>query len=124
MGWQPRPAQQDNDMAVVGLCCSLGSAVLLVILAPFTFGVSMVLSGPLGIGGLTCGLIAKQRADRGEAGGRGMAQAAFVLGIVALALHVLAVIAGIVFVTLFIHALDGFDIPAPDGPGPNTGPSP
>lgn len=35
-------------------------------------------------------------------------------------LHVLAVIAGIVF----IHALDGFDIPAPDGPGPNTGPSP
>lgn len=39
-------------------------------------------------------------------------------------LHVLAVIAGIAFVILFIHALDGFDIPAPDGPGPNTGPSP
>ncbi len=39
-------------------------------------------------------------------------------------LHVLAVIAGIVFVTLFIHALDGFDIPTPDGSGPDTGPSP
>lgn len=124
MAWQPRPAGQNNEMAVAGLCCSLASAVLLVIGAPLTFGFSMLLSAPLGIGGLVCGLLGKQKADRGEAGGRGMGQAAFVLGIVALVLHVVAVIAGVVFVTMLVHALDGFDLPAPDGPGPNTGPSP
>lgn len=117
MNWQQR-----NDLAVIGLCCSLASLVLLVVVAPFTLGFSMLLSGPLGIGGLICGLLGRQRADRGEAGGRGMGQAAFVLGIVALVLHVVAVVLGVVLIGLLIDALDDFDLPAPDGPGPDTNP--
>ena len=37
-------------------------------------------------------MLGRQKADRGEGGGRNMAQAAFVLGIVSLVLHVVAVI--------------------------------
>ena len=120
MNWQPRPAPQNNDLAVAGLCCSLSSLVLLVIGVPFTVGFSMLLSGPLGIAGVVCGLLGRQKADRGEAGGRGMAQAAFVTGIVSLVLHLVVVIAGIVLIVLAVDWLKDFDLPAPDGPGPNT----
>ena len=56
-------------------------------------------------------MIAKQKADRGEAGGRSMAQAAFVLGIVSLVLHVVAVILGVALIALLIESIDDFDVP-------------
>jgi hypothetical protein len=114
-GWyQPRPPQANNDMAVVALCCSLGSIGLLIVGAPFTFGFSLLVSGPLAIGGLVCGVIARQKADRGEAGGRSMAQAAFILGIVSLVLHVVAVIVGVALIALLIESIDDWDIPDQD----------
>jgi hypothetical protein len=122
MAWQPRPPERDNDLAVAGLCCSLTSLGLLVIGAPFTLGFSMLLSGPLGIAGLVFGLLGRQKAERGEAGGRSMAQAAFVLGIVTLVLHVVVVIVGAVLIGLLIDALKDLDLESPDGPGPDTSP--
>ena len=121
MAWQPPPVQYqqrapqaNNDLAVAALCLSLASLAVLVVGTPFTFGFSMFLSGPLAIAGLVCGVIAKQKADRGEAGGRSMAQAAFVLGIVSLVLHVVAVILGVALIALLIESIDDFDVPEPD----------
>ncbi|HYI37034.1 MAG TPA: DUF4190 domain-containing protein [Thermoleophilaceae bacterium] len=113
-GWYQPPPQSNNDMAVVALCLSLGSLGILVVGTPFTFGFSLLVSGPLAIGGLVVGVIARQKADRGEAGGRGMAQAAFVLGIVSLVLHVVAVVLGVALIALLIESLDDFDVPEPD----------
>ena len=121
MAWQPPPVQYqqrapqaNNDLAVAALCLSLASLAVLVVGTPFTFGFSMLLSGPLAIAGLVCGVIARQKADRGEAGGRSMAQAAFVLGIVSLVLHVVAVILGVALIALLIESIDDFDVPEPD----------
>jgi len=114
--FQPRPPQANNDLAVVALSLSLASLGVLVIGTPFTFGFSMLLSGPLAIAGLVCGVIGRQKADRGEAGGRSLAQAGFVLGIVSLVLHVVAVILGVALIALLIEALGDFDVPEPDQP--------
>ena len=121
MAWQPPPAQfqqrapqANNDLAVAALCLSLSSLGVLFVGTPFTFGLSMLLSGPLAIAGLVCGVIGRQKADRGEAGGRSMAQAAFVLGIVSLVLHVVAVILGVALIALLIDSLEDFDVPEPD----------
>lgn len=129
MAWQPppaqfhpRPPQADNDLAVAALCLSLGSLVVLIVGAPFTFGFSMLLSGPLAIAGLVCGLLGRQKADRGEAGGRSMAQAAFVLGIVSLVLHVVAVVLGVALIALLIESIDDLDVPEPDQ-GPDAEPA-
>lgn len=129
MAWQPQPGQfqprapqENNDLATVALCLSLSSIGLLVIGAPFTLGVSMFISGPLAIAGLVCGVVARQKADRGEAGGRSMAQAGFVLGIVSLVLHVVAVVVGVALIALLIDSLDDFDVPEPDG-GPDAEPA-
>ena len=129
MAWQPPPVQYqqrapqaNNDLAVAALCLSLASLAVLVVGTPFTFGFAMLLSGPLAIAGLVCGVIARQKADRGEAGGRSMAQAAFVLGIVSLVLHVVAVILGVALLAVLIESLDDFDVPEPDQ-GPDGEPS-
>ena len=114
--YQPRPPEANQDLAVAALCMSLGSVGVLIVGAPFTFGFSMLLSGPLAIAGLICGLLARQKADRGEASGRSMAQAAFVLGIVSLVLHVVAVIIGVALIALIIDSLQDFDVPEPDDP--------
>jgi hypothetical protein len=120
--FQPRPPQSNNDFAVVALCLSLGSLAVLIVGTPFTFGFSLLFSGPLAIAGLVCGILAKQKADRGEAGGRNMAQAAFVLGIVSLVLHVVAVILGVALIALIIESLDDLDVPEPDK-GPDAEPA-
>ena len=121
MAWQPPPVQYqqrapqaDNDLAVAALCLSLASLAVLFVGTPITFGFSMFLSGPLGIAGLVCGIVARQKADRGEAGGRGMAQAAFVLGIVSLVLHLVAVVLGVALIALLIESIEDFDVPEPD----------
>ena len=87
---------------------------MLIVGTPFTFGFSMLLSAPLAIAGLVCGVLGRQKADRGEGGGRNMAQAAFVLGIVSLVLHVVAVVIGIALIALLIESLEDLDVPEPD----------
>ena len=120
--FQPRPPQANNDLATAALCLSLASLGVLVVGTPFTFGFSMLLSGPLAIAGLVCGVIAKGKIDSGQAGGRSMAQAAFVLGIVSLVLHVVAVILGVALLALLIESIDDLDVPEPDQ-GPDAEPA-
>ena len=130
MAWQPPPAQYqprppaaNQDLAVVALCLSLASIGMLFVGAPLTLGFSMLLSGPLAIAGLVCGLVGKQKADRGDGGGRSMAQAAFVIGIVSLVLHVVVVILGVALIALLIESLEDFDVPEPDGGPDNAEPA-
>ena len=93
-------------------------------LAPFTLGISMIVSGPLAIAGLVCGLIGRQKVDGGEIiTGRGMAQAAFVVGIISLVLHALAVVVGVILLGLLLNAIDGFELPEPDAVPDDTGPA-
>jgi len=120
--FQPRPPEADNDLAIAALCLSLASLAVLIVGTPFTLGFSMFLSAPLAIAGLVCGVLGKQKADSGQAGGRNMAQAAFVLGIVSLVLHVVAVIIGVALIALLIESLDDFDVPEPDR-GPDAEPA-
>ena len=121
--WQPSGPPQ-NTLAIVGLVCSITSAAALFVFAPFTLGISMIASGPLAIAGLVCGLIGRQKVDAGElATGRGMAQAAFVLGIISLVLHALAVVVGVILLGLLLDAIDDFDLPNPDAPPDETGPA-
>lgn len=121
--WQPSGSPQ-NALAIIGLVCSISSLATLFVFAPFTLGFSMIASGPLAIAGLVCGLVGRQKVDAGElATGRGLAQAGFVLGIVSLVLHALAVVVGVVLLGLVLEAIDDFDIPEPDAPHDDIGPS-
>lgn len=118
--WGPAPEQ--NPLAIIGFVCSLAGLILLVAVAPFTFGLSMLFSAPLSIGGLVCGLLGRQKVDHGELStGRGLAQAGFVLGIVGIVLHVLAVIAGLVLIGLLIEWVGGFGPPEIDQPPVSPG---
>jgi Domain of unknown function (DUF4190) len=120
--WQPSGPPQ-NALAIVGLVCSIASVVLLLLLALFTFGFSMLVSVPLAIAGLVCGLVGRQKVDRGEIPtGRGMAQAAFIVGIVSLVLHLLAIVVGVVLIGLLLEAIDDIDIPEPDETVPDKSP--
>ena len=127
--WQPPPQWQpsgppQNTLAIVGLVCSISSVAGLFVFAPFTLGISMIASGPLAIAGLVCGLIGRQKFDAGElASGRGMAQAAFVLGIVSLVLHALAVVVGVILLGLLLDAIDNFEPPDLDAPPDEPGPA-
>lgn len=118
--WPPPPEQ--NPLAIVGIVCSISGLVLLFVLGPFTFGFSFLFSGPLSIAGLVCGLLGRQKVDHGELStGRGLAQAGFVLGIIGIVLHVLAVVVGLVLIGLLIEAVGDFGPPEidqpPGGPG-------
>lgn len=108
--WGPAPEQ--NPLAIIGFVCSLAGLILLVTVAPFTFGFSMLFSAPLSIAGLVCGLLGRQKVDRGELSTqRGLAQAGFALGIIGIVLHVVAVVVGVVLVALLIDALGDFAPP-------------
>lgn len=117
----PRPPEQ-NPLAIIGFVCSLAGLILLVAIAPFTFGFSMFFSAPLSIGGLVCGLLGRQKVDQGELStGRGLAQAGFVLGIIGIVLHVLAVVAGLVLLGFLIEWLGDFTPPEIDQPPGSPG---
>jgi len=121
---QPPAGPAQNGLAIAGLICSISSLTLLFLVAIFTFGFSMLLSGPLAIAGLVCGLVGRQKVDSGEfTTGRSMGQAAFVMGIVSLALHVLAVVIGVVLLGILLESIGDIDIPEPDKPPQETVPS-
>lgn len=106
------------------MVCSGVSLAFLILLGLPTFGISFFFSIPLGIAGLVCGLLGRQKVDRGETTqGRDMAQAGFVLGIVSLVLHALAIVVALALIGLLIEAFDNIDLPDPDQAPDQTTPS-
>lgn len=93
-------------LGIVGLVCSIAGVLLLLV----TIGFFWFLSLPLSVAGLVCGLLGKQKVDRGELpGGRGISQAGFVVGIVGVALHLLAAILFVALLGLLFEAADDID---------------
>lgn len=113
-------------LGIVGLVCSVGGVLGLLAIAVtlgFFFFIGFV-SLPLSIAGMVCGQLGRQRVDRGELpGGRGISQAAFVTGLVAVILHVLAALVLAVLFGLLLSAIDDVDVPAPDGQEKFDGPA-
>jgi len=98
------PKKQENVLGIIGLICAILGGLGVLIL-PFTLGFTGFISLPLSIAGLVCGLLGKRKVDRGELpGGRGIAQAGFIVGIVGVVLHVLAAIAAVVLLGLLFGA--------------------
>jgi hypothetical protein len=90
--------QPDNGQAVAGLSLSIASAVLLVLSVGISTIVSIVCAGF----GIHYSRKGRARVDSGETTrNRGVAQAGFVTGIVALVLSILCTIGWIAFVVLF-----------------------
>ncbi|WP_033295117.1 DUF4190 domain-containing protein [Amycolatopsis jejuensis] len=85
-GYQPYGRQDDTGLAVGALVCSVIGLVTFLLAIP----------------GIIMGHIALAKADRGEAGGRGMALAAVVIGYTVVALYV-----GF-FVTLVVLGVNGY----------------
>lgn len=104
------PGKRDNVLGIIGLCSSIAGVGLLVISLGFLWFVSL----PLSIAGLVCGLMGRQRADRGEVdGGRGMSQAGFVIGIVGVVLHVLALLVIVLLIGVLLEAANEVGIEDP-----------
>lgn len=79
-----------------------------------TLGFFWFISLPLSIAGLVCSLLGRQKADRGEvSGGRGVAQAGFIVGIVAIILHLLALLVFVVIIGLILEAANEVEIEDP-----------
>lgn len=115
-GWAPPPPppawgyywapQRENTVATVGMVCSIVGAGLLVL----SFGLLWVVTLPLSIAGLVCGIVGKRKLDRGEVtGSRGVVMAAIVVGIVGIVLHVIVALLFVLFWAAIIDALDEVD---------------
>ncbi len=102
-------------LGIVGLSCAIAGCALLVVALGFLWFISL----PLSIAGLVCGLLGRQKADRGEVdGGRGISQAGFIVGIVGVVLHVLALLVFVVLIGLLLDAANELEIeerPRPRG---------
>lgn len=96
-GYAPQPQVPDNGQAVAGFVFSLVSIGLLVISA----GLSTIVSIGCAIPGIICSRNGKKKVDAGETPKhRGLAQAGFIIGWVALVLSLLATIAWILILVL------------------------
>ncbi len=92
----PRGHEPSNGQAVAGLVCGiLGLTVLL-----GTAGLAFVVSLPLSICAWVFGIKGQRRADRGEAGHRGLGQAGWIMGLIGTILGVLAMIGWILLFAL------------------------
>jgi hypothetical protein len=92
----------------VGLVCSIAGVSLLLL----SFGFLWLLSLPLSIAGLVCGLLGRRKVDRGDLEtGRGLGQAGFVVGIVGVVLHVLAAVALFLFFGALLGAVGELQVP-------------
>ena len=106
--WPAEPRGKENALAIVGLVCSIAGTGLLIV----SFGFLWFLSLPLSIAGLVCGVLGRQKVDRGELHtGRGLGQAGFIVGIVGVALHVLALVVFVVLFGLLFGSLDELQVP-------------
>jgi len=116
--WQgspPAPAPT-NGWAITGLVCGVSGLVLLVMVAPFTFGFSMIATGPLSLIGAVCGGLGLRERHGAEPPQKGLAIAGLVVGAVGTLLHVLAVIAGLALFVLLLEMLGDLEVPEPDAP--------
>ena len=104
---------KDNALAIVGLVCSIAGVALLVL----SFGFLWLLSLPLSIAGLVCGLLGRRKVDRGELQtGRGLGQAGFVVGVVGLVLHALAAVGLLLLLGAAFDTVEGLRTPKRDRP--------
>ena len=101
------PAQQGpgNDVAIAGFVLSVCAAALLF----FSSGFAAPLTFVLGVLGIIFSRRGKQKVERGETvRSRGLAQAGFIVGIVAVGLSILAALFWIGLIVLAVTT-DGFD---------------
>ena len=104
--WWGPPPPRENNLATVGLVCAICGAGGLIV----TFGFFMFFTLPASIAGIVLGVVGKQKADRGEVmGGRGVAQAALIVGIIGVVLHLLAIVLFLLFGFLLLAAIDEID---------------
>jgi hypothetical protein len=93
-------------VAIVGLVLSISGVGLLVI----SIGFAWILSFPLTIAGLVCGIVGRNRVDRGEVpGGRGQAKAAVVVAIVGIVLHAIVGVLFVIFWAAIIDEINNID---------------
>jgi hypothetical protein len=93
----PQRQVPDNGQAIAGFVLSIVSLGLLIISA----GLSTIISIGCAIGGIICSRNGKKKVDAGETPKhRGLAQAGFIIGWVALGLSLLATIAWIVVIVV------------------------
>lgn len=109
-GWHyPQPPWSrppENTVGIVGMVCSIAGATMLV----FSFGFLWILTLPLSIAGLVCGIVGKRRLDRGEvAGNRAVPTTAIVVGIVGIVLHLVVAVLFVLFWAAIIDALGELD---------------
>lgn len=103
VAWQ-RPPQ--NTVATVGLVCALAGVALLLM----SFGFAWIVTLPLCIAGIVCGAVGRRKADAGEVvGGRGVAQAALIIGIVGVVLHLIVAVLFVIFWAAIVDSLNDLD---------------
>lgn len=109
--WQAPPQRKENVLAIVGISCAVTGVALLVISIGFMWFVSL----PLSIAGLVCGLLGRQKVDRDELEtGRGLAHAGFVVGIVGVALHLVALVLVVILFGALFDSLNELQLPEPE----------
>lgn len=106
-----RPAGPGNPTAITGFVLSVAALGLLVL----TVGFSTLVSLGLAIAGTIVARNGREKVDRGETPQhRGLAQAGFVVGLVAIGLSVLATVAWVAFFLDVLGDLGGEDDPFED----------
>jgi hypothetical protein len=91
MGYQAPQPQQSQGLAIGALVCGIISIVTVCL---------WFLSIPLGIVAVILGIVGKGKAQRGEAGGQGLAKTGMILGVIGVALSLIlhiALFAGVSF---------------------------
>jgi hypothetical protein len=91
MGYQAPQPQQSQGLAIGALVCGIISIVTVCL---------WFLAIPLGIVAVILGIVGKGKAQRGEAGGQGLAKTGMILGVIGVALSLIlhiALFAGVSF---------------------------
>lgn len=99
---RPGTVEQSNGAAVAALVCGICGLVLLLGSA----GLMALFSLPLSVCAWVFGIKGRDRADRGEAGQRGLAQAGWIMGVVGTVLGVVAFLGWILVLSLSDGLLD------------------
>ena len=98
----PAPQSKTNTLAILSLVASIIGVILM--LLSFCIPCSGIISFLFGVAGAIMGRMAKKRIDEsmGAEGGRGMASAGFIMGLIVTVLSIISFIIGLIAVgTLF-----------------------
>ena len=94
-GWPPQPQEPGNGEAVGGFVCGVAALALLLV----TFGLSTIVSLVCSIVAIFLGRRGKQKLERGETRKHGgLAQAAFITGLIGVPLSIMATVAWVLIV--------------------------